>query len=174
MYSLKKSGLGPGGKFNGPKVKHLMSEKVLEELENILPSEGAPFVSFIRAIRELHSVCITSDFREVDWKNALFHFEENFFFLYEHYELNMTLKIHIIIHHYPFYFSQMGKNFRETNGEFGETCHSTLKKFEKMKGFYRTQNFASDDALVSAHQSHSTFIAMKMWSPSKTLGLRSS
>ena len=68
----------------------------------------------------------------------------------------------------------MGKSFRETNGEFGEPCHSTLKKFEKFKRFYRAKDFASYDALVSAHQSHSTFIAMKMGSPSRTLGLRSS
>ena len=49
--------------------------------------------------------------------------------------VNMALKIHIIIHHYPFYFSKTGKNFKDTNGEFGETCHSTLKMFEKQKGF---------------------------------------
>ena len=140
-FSVLRTFVGDGshGDFNGPKVKHLMSEKVLEELENILPSEGAPFVSFLRAITELHSVCITSDFREFDWKNALFHFKENFFFPYEHYDLNMTLKI--IIHHYTFYFSKMGKNFWETSGEFGETCHNTLKKFEKLKGFYRGKDF---------------------------------
>ena len=34
-----------------------------------------------------------------------------------------------------------------------------------MMGLYRTINFASDDALVSAHQSHSTFMAMKIGSP---------
>ena len=62
--------------------------------------------------------------------------------------------------------------FKDTNGEFGETCHSTLKKFEKQKGFYRAKNFGSDDALISAHQSHSTFIAMKMGSTSRSLSLR--
>ena len=51
----------------------------------------------------------------------------------------MTLKIHIIIHYYPFYISITGKNFKDTNGEFGETCHSTLKMFEKQKGFYRNK-----------------------------------
>ena len=79
---------------------------------------------------------------------------------------------HIIIHHYSFYFSKTGTNFKDTNGEFGETCHSTLKKFEKQKGFYRAKNFGSDDALISAHQSHSTFIAMKMGSTSRSSSLR--
>ena len=45
-------------------------------------------------------------------------------------------------------------------------------QFEKQKGFYRAKNFGSDDALISAHQSHSTFIAMKMGSPSRSLSLR--
>jgi len=172
MYSLKKSSDGPGGKFNGPKVKHLMSEKVLEEMESLLTPEGAPFINYLRAIREVHRVSISSDFNELDWKCSLFNFEENFFFLYNVYQLNMTLKIHIIIHHYSFYFSATGKNFKDTNGEFGETCHSTLKKFEKQKGFYRAKNFSSDDALIQAHQSHSTSIAMKMGSPARSLGLK--
>ena len=88
--------------------------------------------------------------------------------------VNMALKIHIIIHHYPFYFSKTGKNFKDTNGEFGETCHSTLKMFEKQKGFYRNKNFGSDDALVQAHHSHSTFTGMKMGSPARILSIRPS
>ena len=86
----------------------------------------------------------------------------------------MTLKIHIIIHHYPFNFSITGKNFKDTNGEFGETCHSTLKMIEKQKGFYRNKNFSSDDALVQAHHSHSTFTGMTMGSPSRILPIRPS
>ena len=61
-----------------------------------------------------------------------------------------------------------------TNGEFGETCHSTLKMFEKQKGFYRNKNFGSDDALVQAHHSHSTFTGMKMGSPARILSIRPS
>ena len=53
---------------------------------------------------------------------------KTFFLLYEVYNLNMTLKIHIILTHYKFYFEKMGKNFKETNGEFGETLHSTINK----------------------------------------------
>ena len=49
-----------------------------------------PFISYLRAIRELHSVSIMSNFTEHDWKQALFDFEENFFFLYNIYKLNMT------------------------------------------------------------------------------------
>ena len=103
------------------------------ELEQILPVGASPFISYLRSIRELHIICITSEFTEAAWKMALFNFEQNFFFLYEVYQLNMTLKIHIILTHYKFYFEKMGKNFKETNGEFGETLHSTIKKFEAKK-----------------------------------------
>ena len=75
MYSLKRSGDSAGGKFIGPKVKHLMSEKVLEEMENLLTPQAAPFISYLRSLRELHRVCITSDFNEFEWKKALFDFE---------------------------------------------------------------------------------------------------
>ena len=62
------------------------------------------------------------------WKEDLFNFETNFYFLYHTENLNMTLKNHIIIHHYKFYFETKGKNLKDTNGEFGESLHYTLKK----------------------------------------------
>ena len=62
----KKSGDGLGGKFNGPKVKHLMSEEVLEEMESLLTPEGVSFINYLRAIREVHRVSISSDFNELD------------------------------------------------------------------------------------------------------------
>ena len=110
------------------KVKFIIHEDRLVELEQILPVGASPFISYLRSIRELHIICITSEFTEAAWKMALFDFEQNFFFLYEVHRLNMTLKIHIILTHYKFYFEKMGKNFKETNGEFGETLHSTITK----------------------------------------------
>jgi hypothetical protein len=43
---------------------------------------------------ELHIICITSEFTKAGWKMALFNFEQNFFFLYEVYNLNMTQNSH--------------------------------------------------------------------------------
>ena len=40
----------------------------------------------------------------------------------------MTLKVHIVLHHYQYYFETTGETFKETNGEFTETAHSTLRK----------------------------------------------
>ena len=161
-HGLKKSGDGPGGKFNGPKVKHIIKDTTLEELEQILPNEEILFISYLRSIRELHRMCITSNFEEADAKLALFNFEHNFLNLYEMFNLNMTLKIHIILHHYRWYFQRTGKNLKNTNGEFGETVHSTLKKFELGRGFKVSRKLATDHHLLKAHQSISTFNALKM------------
>ena len=46
----------------------------------------------------------------------------------------MTLKVHVVIDHYKFYFESTGKTLRETNGEFTETCHHTLRKSEECHG----------------------------------------
>ena len=96
-----------------------------------------------------------------------------FYFLYNMYNLSMTIKVLIILHHYLFYFTKMGKNVKDTNGEFGETCHSTIKRFEKLKGYIRNRNLSSDNTLKTAHKSRSDFIALKMGSPSRSLAIRS-
>ena len=79
IHNLKKSGDGPGGKFIGPKIKLMIHEDRLTELEELLPAEASPFITYLRSIRELHITCIKSDFTEHDWKIALFNFEQNFF-----------------------------------------------------------------------------------------------
>ena len=43
-------------------------------------------------------------------------------------------KVHVVVHHYKFYFESTGKTLKETNGEFTETCHSTLRKSEECHG----------------------------------------
>ena len=172
-HGLKKSGDGPGGKFNGPKVKHLIKEENLEELETMLPSEENIFVTYLRSIRELHKVCITSNFSLDEAEVALFNFEQNFYTLYQLFQLNMTLKIHVIIHHYLWYFEKTGKNFKETNGEFTETVHSSIKKWEQKKNFHVKRRLGSDHHLLRSFQSISSFNAVRMGStPNKEMGKR--
>ena len=86
----------------------MIKEITLEELEAVLPKEVI-FCSYLRSIRELHMICIKSNFEEADAELALFNFEQNFLNLYEIFGLNMTLKIHIILHHYTWHFKQTGK-----------------------------------------------------------------
>ena len=60
-HNLKKSGDGPGGKFNGPNCKFIVSEEGLIDLENNLLFETAAFIALLRSIKELHDfVCQVS------------------------------------------------------------------------------------------------------------------
>ena len=58
----------------------------------------------------------------------------------------------------------MGVKFKDTNGEFRETLHSTLTFFEARKGFCIKKNIGSDHALMTGHQSISTINAINMGS----------
>ena len=109
-------------------------------------------------------MCVTSKFNVTDSKSILFDFEQNFYFLYEHFKMNMTLKIHIIIHHYAHYFEKMGKIFRDTNCESVETVHSSVKKHEEKKGFVTKRKLGTTHHVKRAHQSISSFNALKMGS----------
>jgi hypothetical protein len=77
----------------------------------------------------------------------------------------MTLKNHIIIHHYKFYFETKGKNFKDTNGEFGETLHYTLKKHEQDHGYSVKRKKGTPHHRGKAFMNISHFNATKMGSP---------
>ena len=79
---------------------------MLEELKGILPEVEEPFIIYFRSLKELDRVCVTGNFETEDWEQKLFDFEQIFFYLYECFDLNMTLKIHVIIHHYHWYFTK--------------------------------------------------------------------
>ena len=46
----------------------------------------------------------------------------------------MTLKIHVIFHHYEDYFDWTGVTMKFTNAEFTETAHATFKISERLHG----------------------------------------
>ena len=46
----------------------------------------------------------------------------------------MTLKVHVVLHYYQYYFDNTGVTFKETNGEYTETAHQTLRKEEGQRG----------------------------------------
>ena len=47
----------------------------------------------------------------------------------------MSLKVHIIIHHYQDYFEWRGKNFHYTHGEFVEDSHYAIKMEDNTHNF---------------------------------------
>ena len=63
--------------------------------------------------------------------------------MFEKHGLSWTLKIHVILDHYSFYFKKTNKTLRHTSGEFPESAHSTLKKSEQTHGFKITKSIGS-------------------------------
>ena len=90
-YHLKKSGEGPGGKFNGPSAKIIVKEDTRENMSDILPIEASPFITYLRSLRELHRICTAKDLGDYDLKIG--EFKKNFDHLYYDFNLSMTLKV---------------------------------------------------------------------------------
>ena len=72
-HHLKKSGEGPGGKFNGPSVKHILKEESLIDLEETLPTFeiAVKFTDYLRAVRYVHELSITKTFDPSTSKECL-------------------------------------------------------------------------------------------------------
>lgn len=151
-YHLKKSGQGPGGKFHGPSIKQILREDCLNNLLTIIPTEAKQFTDYLRSIRELHKVCTSSELNE--YKNVLHDFRKNFDYLYDNFNLNMTLKIHVIFHHYEDYFDMTGKTMKYTNGEFVESCHHTIRQEEESHNFKVVRKVGSQAHKQKSLQSH--------------------
>ena len=129
-HCLSKTGEAAGGKFNGPSIKKIL--KNLDDLEASLPQMAVPLVDFLRSTSKLHKMCIEDTLRE-NYQETLDEFEEAFKTVYELFHMNMTLKIHVIIHHYADFFKSTGKNMKTIIGEHHEALHHTLKDFERKK-----------------------------------------
>ena len=59
----------------------------------------------MRSLRNLHQLCVAEKLG--DFQSVIFDFKTNFDFLYEEFNLPMTLKIHVIIDQYSDYFSEL-------------------------------------------------------------------
>ena len=69
-----------------------------------------------------------------DYSSAILEFGRAFDKLYLRHGVNMTLKVHVIVDYYKQYFDQTGKTLRDTNGEFVEAAHSSLRISEENHG----------------------------------------
>ena len=132
-HGLTRSGQGIGGNFNGVDIRVIIKENNLQELALQLPVEGEAFLNYMRSIRELHNAVIAREYSYSRCEKAVFNFETNFWYLHAEYKLPMTLKCHVIIDHYLWYFREMGTNFHDTNGENVEALHYNWDGFEQKK-----------------------------------------
>ena len=102
----------------------------------------------------------------------MFDFEVNFWYLHEQYQLSMTLKVHVIIDHYVWYFKEMNKNFYDTNGEYVEAVHYSLDGHEKTRNLKVKRNLGSDEHLKRALKSHISFNSLRIGSPNRRMTIR--
>ena len=95
----------PGGKFNGPSIKYILQDKVLNDLESKLPtySIAQNFTNYFRCIRDLLKTCTAKILDTTETQRVIDSFTNQFYHLFMEYNLSMTLKVHIIIHHYQYY-----------------------------------------------------------------------
>ena len=105
-------------------------------MESTIPNYeiALDFTNYIRSIRDIHQVCLAKEVDLAKSKAVLEDDSSRFYHLFMEHNLNMTLKVHIILHHYQYYFEKYGTTMRHTNGEFTESCHSTLRKSEETHG----------------------------------------
>ena len=97
--------------------------------------EGINWTIPFQNSREVHRVCMAKKLNLLEAENAITNFTNQFYNLFMDYNLSMTLKTHIVIHHYMYYFKETGKTMRLTSGEHTESCHSTLRKSEEQHNF---------------------------------------
>ena len=98
-------------------------------LKETLPDRAEDFIKYLQSIQDLHIMCIEEKLPSHK--------------LYDNFHLNMTLKIHVIFHHYEEYFETTGTNFRTTNVEHHEAVHHSLKVFERKKGFHQQKKLGT-------------------------------
>ena len=89
------------------------------------------FISYLWSLRNLHELCVAEQLG--DYEAVLYDFRTNFDYLYGEFNIPMTLKIHVIVHHYKEYFEWNNKTMRFTDAKFTETAHSTFKMSERIR-----------------------------------------
>ena len=77
--------------------------------------------------------------------------------MHKQFKLTMTLKIHIILEHYLYYFEKIQQTFKDTSDEFTESAHSTLRKFEETHGCQTVKNLGTPIHMSRSLRSHTQF-----------------
>ena len=147
---------------------------MLNKLEATLPpSEVIDIViNYFRNLREIHKVCLEKEL-DYDYQLILDENERNFDYLYDNFGLNETMKVHVIKDHFSQYFELTNKTMRDTNGEFVETLHSSLRIHEESHGYKVVRKLGTPNHLKKAKRSLVSFNSTRAgFSPARDLTLR--
>ena len=171
-HALKKSGQSGGGKFNGVDIRLIIKESSLQELATMLPVEAEPFLNYFRSIKELHSAVVLKEYSYSRCEKSVFDYEVNFWHLHAQFSLPMTLKVHVILDHYMWYFKEMGTNFHDTNGDYVEAVHYSLEGHENKRKYMVSRKIGTDEHLRKAISSHTSFNSLRVGSPLRIMSIR--
>ena len=116
----------PVGKFSGPALKYILKEEKITELEMRLGDESIPFLTHLRCISDLHQNRNAVKLKISE--ELINNFKMSFDFLYENFDMNITLKTHVIFNHNSYYFQWTGKTLRHTNMEILFRQHIPLSR----------------------------------------------
>ena len=85
----------------------------------------------------------------------------------------MTLKVHVILHHYSYYFTNTGKTFKDTNGEFVESLHNSLRLHEESHRMKVVRKLGTPGHMKISQASLASFNVKKAgFSPAQSFSLR--
>ena len=86
-------------------------------------------MSYLTFLRAIHKICVESEV-DSNYTLVLNELQALFDFFHENFNLNMSLKTNVILHQFIEYF-QKGGTIKNTNGEFVENIHLTLRKHKR-------------------------------------------
>ena len=151
-------GSGPGNTLNGPMLKKLMANHngMLSELGEMLKTHGKPdHQLFVEHLHNLGQLNILVNMKELHLDlidSAIKEIGRVFKLLQEHFQMSMTLKMHIILHHYLDHFEVTGETLLKYTDEAVEAMHSQIKQFEE-RHHYKNHKYGSCSKAHSQHKS---------------------
>ena len=150
-------GSGPGNTLNGPTLKRLMENRngMLTELANVLSNGKPEYQLFIQHLHNLGLLNILVNMKELQLdliKSTIDEIANCFQLLQENFQMSMTLKIHIILHHYVDHFTVTGETLLKYTDESVEAMHSQIRQFEESH-HYTNHKYGSNSHAKSQHKS---------------------
>ena len=129
---------------------------MLSELGEMLKTHGKPdHQLFVEHLHNLGQLNILVNMKELHLDlidSAIKEIGRVFKLLQEHFQMSMTLKMHIILHHYLDHFEVTGETLLRYTDEAVEAMHSQIKQFEE-RHHYKNHKYGSCSKAHSQHKS---------------------
>ena len=128
---------------------------MLTELANVLSNGKPEYQLFIQHLHNLGLLNILVNMKELHLdliKSTIDGIGNCFQLPQENFQMSMTLKIHIILHHYVDHFTVTGETLLKYTDESVEAMHSQIRQFEESH-HYTNHRYGSSSHAKSQHKS---------------------